>query len=98
MAGKRIYAEISVKNTSQRDGFETVHWYVNDPFSHITRPVKELKYFEKKYIKAGESTTFRFEIDPIRDLGFVNRKGEKYLDKGEYRIMVGNQSVSVHVI
>ena len=97
-AGERIYAEISVKNTSQRDGFETVHWYVNDPFSHITRPVKELKYFEKKYIKAGESTTFRFEIDPIRDLGFVNRKGEKYLDKGEYRIMVGNQSVSVHVI
>ena len=95
--GGTIYAEVTVKNTSQRDGLETVHWYVNDPFSHITRPVKELKYFEKKLIKAGESATFRFEIDPLRDLGFVNRKGEKYLDKGEYRIMVADQSVSVRV-
>ena len=96
--GETVYAEITVKNTSQRDGLETVHWYVNDPFSHITRPVKELKYFEKKLIKAGESVTFKFEIDPLRDLGFVNREGEKYLDKGEYKIMVGDQSVSIYVI
>jgi len=96
--GETIYAEVMVKNTSQRDGLETVHWFVKDPYSHITRPVKELKYFEKKLIKAGESVTFRFEINPLRDLGFVNREGKKYLDKGEYRIMVGDQSVSVHVI
>ena len=57
-----------------------------------------LKYFEKKLIKAGESVTFRFEINPLRDLGFVNREGKKYLDKGEYRIMVGDQSVSIYVI
>ena len=80
-----------------RDGFETVHWFVNDPFSHITRPVKELKFFEKKFIKAGESATFRFEIDPLRDLGFVDREGKKYLDKGEYRIMVADQKVSLTV-
>jgi len=96
--GETIYAEVTVKNTSQRDGLETVHWFVKDPYSHITRPVKELKYFEKKLIKAGESVTFRFEIDPLRDLGFVNREGKKYLDKGEYRIMVGDQSVSIRVI
>ena len=95
--GEKIYAEVSVKNTSKRDGFETVHWYVCDPYSHITRPVKELRFFEKKEVKAGETAIFRFEIDPLRDLGFVNRKGEKYLDKGEYRIMVGDQSVSVYV-
>lgn len=96
--GETIYAEITVKNTSQRDGLETVHWFVKDPYSHITRPVKELKYFEKKLIKAGENVTFRFEINPLRDLGFVNREGKKYLDKGEYRIMVGDQSVSIYVI
>ena len=96
--GETIYAEVTVKNTSQRDGLETVHWFVKDPYSHITRPVKELKYFEKKLIKAGESVTFRFEINPLRDLGFVNREGKKYLDKGEYRIMVGDQSVSIYVI
>ena len=96
--GEIIYAEVTVKNTSQRDGLETVHWFVKDPYSHITRPIKELKYFEKKLIKAGESVTFRFEINPLRDLGFVNREGKKYLDKGEYRIMVGDQSVSIRVV
>ena len=96
--GETISAEVTVKNTSQRDGLETVHWFVKDPYSHITRPVKELKYFEKKLIKTGESVTFRFEINPLRDLGFVNREGKKYLDKGEYRIIVGDQSVTIHVI
>ena len=96
--GETISAEVTVKNTSQRDGLETVHWFVKDPYSHITRPVKELKYFEKKLIKAGENVTFRFEINSLRDLGFVNREGKKYLDKGEYRIMVGDQSVTIHVI
>ena len=96
--GETISAEVTVKNTSQRDGLETVHWFVKDPYSHITRPVKELKYFEKKLIKAGESVTFCFEINPLRDLGFVNREGKKYLDKGEYRIMVDDQSVTIHVI
>ena len=96
--GETISAEVTVKNTSLRDGLETVHWFVKDPYSHITRPIKELKYFEKKLIKAGESVTFRFEINPLRDLGFVNREGKKYLDKGEYRIMVGDQSVSIRVV
>ena len=96
--GETISAEVTVKNTSQRDGLETVHWFVKDPYSHITRPVKELKYFEKKLIKTGENVTFRFEINSLRDLGFVNREGKKYLDKGEYRIMVGDQSVSIYVI
>ena len=96
-ANETLYAEVEVKNNSQREGMETVHWYVCDPYSHITRPVKELKFFEKKLIKAGESTVYRFEIDPLRDLGFVNKKGERYLDKGEYQIMVGDQMVSVLV-
>ena len=84
------------RNSGKHQGFYDD--LTNDPYSHITRPVKELKFFEKKLIKAGESETFRFEIDPKRDLGFVNSKGEKYLDKGEYRIMVGDQTVSIKVI
>ena len=96
-ANETLYAEIEVKNNSQRDGMETVHWYVCDPYSYITRPVKELKFFEKKLIKAGESIVYRFEINPLRDLGFINKDGDRYLDKGEYRIMVGDQKVSVFV-
>lgn len=93
-----VIAELSVRNVSDRDGLETVHWYICDPYSHITRPVKELKFFEKKMIKAGEEVLFRFEIDPIRDLGFVDRTGLRYLDKGEYYIMVGQQKETIEVI
>ena len=93
-----LVAELVVRNVSDRDGLETVHWYICDPYSHITRPVKELKFFEKKMIKAGEEVLFRFEIDPIRDLGFVDRTGRRYLDKGEYYIMVGQHKETIEVI
>ena len=93
-----LVAELVVRNVSDRDGLETVHWYICDPYSHITRPVKELKFFEKKMIRAGEEVLFRFEIDPIRDLGFVDRTGRRYLDKGEYYIMVGQQKETIEVI
>ena len=92
-----LVAEL-VRNVSDRDGLETVHWYICDPYSHITRPVKELKFFEKKMIRAGEEVLFRFEIDPIRDLGFVDRTGRRYLDKGEYYIMVGQHKETIEVI
>ena len=59
---------------------------------------KELKFFEKKMIKAGAEEVFRFEIDPKRDLGFVDRTGRRYLDKGEYRIIVGKQKATIEVI
>lgn len=36
----KLYAEVTMKNVSDRDGMETVHWYINDPYSKITRPVK----------------------------------------------------------
>ena len=90
-----LTAEIQVKNVSGRDGMEVVHWYVCDPYSLITRPVKELKFFEKKMIPAGGTATFRFEVEPLRDFGFVDRTGRRYLDEGEYRIMVGDRKASV---
>ena len=49
-------------------------------------------------IGAGQEEVFRFEIDPLRDLGFVDRTGRRYLDKGEYRIIVGEQKVAIEVI
>lgn len=93
-----IKASVTVTNTSSVDGKEAVLWFVCDPYSHITRPVSELKHFEKLMIPAGESRTFEFEIEPLRDLGFVNETGEKYVDAGEYRITVGGQNVSIEVI
>ena len=81
-----------------KDGKETVQWYICDPYCTITRPVKELKHFEKQMIKAGESRTFTFEIEPLRDLGFVNEDGERFLEKGDYYIMVRNQRIKIRII
>ena len=93
----KVTATVTVKNTSDVDGMETVQWYICDPVCRITRPVKELKHFEKRLVKAGESEVFTFEIDPMRDLSFVDNKGENFLDCGEYYIFVKDNKEVLNV-
>ena len=50
----KFQVSVSVTNVGDRDGKETVFWYIVDPYSTITRPCKELKFFEKKLIRKGE--------------------------------------------
>ena len=94
---QKLTATVTVTNTGDRDGKEVVQWYICDPYSSITRPVKELKHFEKQLIKAGESRIFTFEIDPVRDLGFVDSEGNPFLEAGDYYIIVNNQKVRLHL-
>lgn len=96
--GDKLSAEVTVTNTGARDGAETVHWFISDPYCSITRPVKELKHFEKQFIKAGETKTFCFDIDLERDLGFVNEDGKRFLEAGEYHILVQGQTVKIELI
>lgn len=95
--GGKVTASVTVRNTSDVDGMETVQWYICDPVCSITRPVKELKHFEKVLLKAGESKTFTFEIEPYRDLSFVDRTGKRFLDSGEYHIIVKDSKVVLNV-
>src|SRR5438874_11618485 len=67
---QKLIAEVEVANNGQMSGKETVLWYISDPAASISRPMKELKYFEKKEIAAGQKSVYRFEIDPMRDLSF----------------------------
>lgn len=96
--GDKLSAEVTVTNTGSRDGAETVHWFISDPYCSITRPVKELRHFEKQLIKAGETKTFRFDIDLERDFGFVNEDGKRFLEAGEYHILVQGQTVKIELI
>ena len=96
--GDKLSAEVTVTNTGARDGAETVHWFISDPYCSITRPVKELKHFEKQFIKAGETKTFCFDIDLERDFGFVNEDGKRFLEAGEYHILVQGQTVKIELI
>ena len=81
-------------NTSDRDGKETVLWFIKDPACSIARPVKELKHFEKRLIKAGETEEFVFEIDKMKDLGFVDAEGRQFFEPGEFVLMAGNRQLT----
>ena len=96
--GDKLSAEVTVTNTGARDGAETVHWFISDPYCSITRPVKELKGFQKIFLEPGETKTFRFDIDLERDFGFVNEDGKRFLEAGEYHILVQGQTVKIELI
>lgn len=94
---EKIVVEVPVTNAGKRDGAEVIHWFISDPFCTITRPVKELKHFEKQLIKAGDTYVFRFEIDPMRDLSFVDSDGKRFLENGEYFVTVKDKKVKFTV-
>lgn len=89
--GETLVASVEVTNSSEVDGAETLLWFVDDPVASITQPAKKLKHFEKAEIKAGETREFIFEIDPARDLSFVNDKGKMRLEAGDFGIIVKDQ-------
>lgn len=96
--GDKIKVSIDVENTGSMAGDETVMWFISDPYCSITRPEKELKYFEKKHIKPGKTETFTFTIDPMRDLSFVDADGKRFLEPGEYDIIVNGKSIKLNLI
>ena len=90
----KLTASVTVTNTGKRDGAEVVQLYIRDLVGSITRPVKELKGFEKIFLKAGESKTVSFDIDePL--LRFYNYNLEHVAEAGEFDVMIGGSSQQV---
>lgn len=96
-ADDEVTVSVSVTNRGDRDGKEAVLWYVDCPVAMPTRPVKELRYFEKRFIRQGATEVFEFRIHPMRDLAFVNDSGCPVLNKGKYIIHVGSQKLELSV-
>lgn len=108
MAGKSVYAKgehifvsVDVQNTGNVDGEEIVQLYVRDLVSSVTRPVRELKGFQKVMLKKGEKKTVQFTVTPD-DLAFYNEFMTWGLEPGLFDIFVGgssetNNKVSVEV-
>lgn len=90
---QKIEATIMVKNTGSRPGKEAIIWYLKDHVGTITRPVKEVKHFEKIALKAGESREVSFTIEPDKHLGFPDFDGNYTLEPGLFTLRVGEEWV-----
>lgn len=93
----KIKVSVPVTNTGSVAGDETVMWFVSDPYCSITRPVRELKHFEKKHIEPGQTEVYSFTIDPMRDLSFVDSDGKRFLEAGEYNVIVNGKSLKLNL-
>jgi len=89
-----LKASVDVSNTGSRDGKEVVQLYIRDKVGSTTRPVKELKGFQKIELKAGETKTISFNITP-EDLKFYNYDLKYDWEPGEFVIMIGGNSRDV---
>ena len=89
-----VTAMVTVTNTGKYDGAEVVQLYIRDLVGSITRPVKELKGFDKIFLKAGESKTVSFKITPEL-LRFYDYELNYVAEPGDFDIMIGGNNQSV---
>jgi len=92
--GQTLTATVTVTNDGPLEGKEVVQLYIRDLVGSITRPVSELKGFQKIDLKAGESRKVSFAITP-RDLKFYNADLKYDWESGDFMIMVGGNSRDV---
>ena len=85
----RVFADVT--NTGKREGAEVVQMYIRDVVSSATRPVKELKGFQKVMLRPGETKTVSFEIVPEL-LAFYDVNMKYVVEPGDFTIMIGNSS------
>ena len=93
-ASDKLEAKITVTNTGNYDGEETVQLYIQDLVGSVTRPVKELKGFQKIFLKKGESKEVSFMIT-TNDLKFYNKDLKYVFEPGEFKVYVGSNSRDV---
>ena len=90
-AAKAITASITLTNTGNYDGEEVVQLYIKDDVASITRPLKELKGFQKVFLKKGETKTVTFTIDENL-LRFYNADLKHITEKGSFQLYIGSNA------
>jgi len=89
-----VTIRLDVKNTGARAGDEVVQLYINDVVASVTRPVKELKGFERVHLQPGEQRTVEF-ILPTDLLAFYDKNMQRAVEPGMFKVMVGSSSANI---
>jgi len=90
-AGETLQVCVEVRNTGQREGTEVIQLYVNDLYSSVTTPAKELKAFARVELAPGETRSVELAVRYER-LALVNQNLETVVEPGEFEVMVGGSS------
>lgn len=91
----RVNVQFTVKNTGKLDGAEVAQIYVTDKVSSLPRPIKELKGFEKVFLKAGESKSVNITLNKDA-FSFYNPKTHAWeVEAGDFEILIGNASNNI---
>jgi beta-glucosidase len=93
-ATDKLQVTVNISNTGNYDGEETVQLYIRDMVGSITRPVKQLRRFEKVTLKKGESREVSFTLT-VEDLKFFNKDLKWVSEPGDFRVFVGTSSQEV---
>ncbi|MCW3092558.1 MAG: glycoside hydrolase family 3 domain protein [Ferruginibacter sp.] len=91
---EKLTASIVLTNSGNFDGEETVQLYIRDMVGSVVRPVKELKGFQKVFLKKGESKTISFSIS-AHDLRFYNNALQYNFEAGDFKVFIGGNSRDV---
>src|SRR6266478_1726876 len=91
----RVTVSFEVENTGQRTGDEVVQLYIRDVAASVTRPVQELKGFQRITLRPGEKRRIEFMLMP-EHLGFYNREMRFVVEPGQFKVMVGTSSADEH--
>ncbi|MEP6615622.1 MAG: glycoside hydrolase family 3 N-terminal domain-containing protein [Ginsengibacter sp.] len=91
-----IDVSFTLTNTGNYDGEEVVQLYLHDKFASVVRPVKELKDFNKVFLKQGESKVIHFKIDKQK-LSFFNRELQWITEPGSFEVMIGSSSEDIRL-
>lgn len=86
-----VEVSVDVTNAGSSDGQEVAQLYIRQPVASLSRPLRELKSFQKVMLKAGETRTLRFRLEAAR-LGAHDEQGRYVLDPGEVEIYLGGSS------
>lgn len=89
--GETLTVTVDVANIGKIGGEEVVQLYIRDLVGSVTRPVKELKGFQKLYLKAGEKKSLTFVLTE-EDLAFCDADMKMQVEPGEFRLWVGTSS------
>ncbi len=93
-ANEQASVSVDVTNTGKLRGDEVVQMYIRDEVSSVTRPLKELKGFQRIPLEPGEMRTVTFSITPDK-LQFYDRSMRRVVEPGKFRVMIGGNSIDL---